>query len=161
MHRVEAAKQVFAQRHHADKVIEDGAQLAFGACRIKALVIGFARWRGDIQRAAHHELRDVQLARAPIDFAAGDFCQVGHRRVSLKSRFLLSHGQHRTQVFVVGLKLLRGESGVNVVGPTLAIRNVGGQQLKQPRTRLFGRAAGQRLGALAAAPGDHNGQRKR
>ncbi|MNC16369.1 hypothetical protein D3C75_642230 [compost metagenome] len=42
MHRVEAAEQGLAHRHHADEVIENSAQFLFTARGIQAAAVAFA-----------------------------------------------------------------------------------------------------------------------
>ena len=125
VHRVQAAEQAFTQGHHANEVIEDRAQLPLGTGGIQALVVGFARGRGDVECTAHEEGGDVQLAGATVDLGACDFGQARHGWVSLEGRFLFSHRQHGTQVFVAGREPLRGKRCIEISGPALAIRGFG------------------------------------
>ena len=125
VYRVQAAKQVFAQWHHADEIIKNGAQLALGAGRIQALIVGFTVGRSDAQGTAHYKLGDMQLAGAAVDFTAGDLAQPRHRRVGLKGRFLLGHSQHGTQVFIGGRQALGSECDLDIRCPAGAVRNLG------------------------------------
>ena len=150
VHRVQTAKQGFAHRHHANEIIKNGAELAFGAGGIQALVVSFACRGGDIQCAVDQKLRDMQLAGATVDFRAGDLGQARHWRVGLKGGLLLGDGEYRAQVFVAGGQPLGGKSGLDVGGPALAIRCFGRHQLHDAGAGLFGGQVWQCLSALTA-----------
>lgn len=153
MHRVEPTKQRAPHRHHADEVIEDRAQFLFAARRAQAFAVGLAVRRTHLQRTADQQAGDMHLGGAAVDFVAGDFAQPRHRRIGLKGRFLLGDGQHRTQVLRGRADVLRGERGVDVGGPALAIRSLRRHQPHDLRLDLGGRTRRRFAIALAGATG--------
>ncbi len=140
--RVEVAEQRLTQRHHADEIIEDRAEIFLGARRIEALAISLAVRRAHAQRGSDQGVGNVQSRGAAVDFGAGDAAHVRHRRIDLKGRLLLGNGHHRTQVFSGQRDLLRGKRGMNIRGPCLAIRDSRRHQAHDLRARLFRRQFG-------------------
>ena len=157
MHRVQRAEQLLPHRHHADKIIENRAQLLFGFHAIEAFAIAFAVGRFDFQRGMHQKNRDMHFLRPAVDLLPGDFIQPRHRRVGLIVGLLLRHRQHRTDVLFRRRQLLAGKGFGDGLRPGLAIFHAGGHFLPHHRgniNRLF--ALFQRRLRLAGAGGEDN-----
>ncbi|MNZ81045.1 hypothetical protein D3C78_997010 [compost metagenome] len=152
VHRVQAAEQFLAEGHHADEVVEDGAQLLLGAHREQALFVGFAGGRVDLESGAHQQRRHVQATGAPLDFLPGDLRQPRHGRIGLVGGLLLGDRQYRAEVAVAGRDALGGEGGLDIRGPALAVRHLGWHQPDHLGPH-FGRAQHRLLQSLCAAGG--------
>lgn len=68
----------------------------------------------------------MQARSAAVDLLAGDTPKVGHLRVRSESRLLFGHRQHCTQVTFTGRYALGFEGCLDIVGPTLAVLDLGG-----------------------------------
>ncbi|MCY1428668.1 hypothetical protein D9M71_445600 [compost metagenome] len=57
-----------------------------------------------------------------VDFPASNPRQPRDLRIDLEGRFLFDHGQYRAQVFIGRCDVLGGEGGIDIGGPTFAVR---------------------------------------
>ena len=78
-HRVAAGEEALAQRHAADEVLEELAQLLLGPRRVDALAVAAAVGRAQLQRGVHQQPRHAGALGAAVDLLPGDLRQAGHR----------------------------------------------------------------------------------
>ena len=140
MHRVETTKQRVSQRHHADEVIEDAAQVFLRARCAQAISVSLAGGRTQLQRAAYDKRRHMDFSCTPQDFILRDLAHIRHGWVHLVSGLLLGDREHRADVFRAGVDFLGIEGGVDVLGPPRAVGHLGRQQPHDLRLH-FGFAA--------------------
>jgi hypothetical protein len=98
VHRVPVGEEPLAERHHADEVVEDVGQLAFGPRPVDALGVARAGGRIQAQRGVHREHRHAHVLGAAVDLAPGDGAEAGHGGVGAKARLLLGHRDHGADV---------------------------------------------------------------
>ena len=137
-HRVVAGEEALAQRHLADEVLEQVAQLLLAARGADPLAPGAAVRRSQLQGGLDQERRYPGALGAAIDFRARDPAETGHRGVGAKRRLLLGDGKHRADVGETGLEPQGVERGVDVDRPAWAIGDARRQQRGDAGAHLLG-----------------------
>ena len=122
-HRIQTPEEPLAERHHANEVLEQLAQVLLGPGLIEALAVAHAVWRANAERRAYHELRNAMTRRSRLNFATRDGRQPRHGGIDQKVRFLLRHRQYRANVLGRRRHVQRLEGGKDVDRPTWPIHD--------------------------------------
>ena len=153
--------QEWAKRSLGQKIdlpAEEGAQFALGFHRHDALLVTPSVRRTDLKRQVDGESRHAVLAGAAVDLGTRDLAEIGHGGIGAEGRLLLGHREHGAEVRRTRLDAERGEGGVDVGGPALAIGDLRRHQAHDLRSHL-GRP--RRLRGLGGAAGEQRDRRQR
>ena len=160
-HRVRAGEEALAERHHADEVLEDLAQLALGPARGRSA--RRSSRRSTTRGATRHAPRAA--ARRPARRAGRSRPRRSpagrRRRVGVKARLLLGDGDDGARVLRRDGDVLDREGGVDVGGPAVRVSRSRGQHAGDQRARLRRRHRRRRgRGRRRAAGGETGGEER-